>query len=127
MASRDDLRLLAPEFADPAAYTNSRLDFVLSLAAQRLDAAAWGTLYVQGCLYLAAHLLTLQVRTAAAGAGESGAGPVTRRKAGDVEVSHGAAVGVLSRDAVYATTPYGIEFLALARSVGGVGAVVAGV
>lgn len=118
------LRTLGPELAS---VDDATANTFLGLAAQRLDVETWGELYQQGAVYLALHLLTLRARTAAAAAGSAGSGPVVRAKAGDVEVGFGAAVGVLSRDALYSTTPYGIEFLALARSVGSVGAFVAGV
>jgi hypothetical protein len=118
------LRTLGPELAS---VDDATANTMLGLAAQRLDACVWGELYQQGCVYLALHLLTLRARNAAAAAGSAGSGPIVRAKAGDIEVGYGAALGVLARDAVYSTTPHGIEFLALARSVGGVGAFVAGV
>lgn len=117
------LRTLGPELAG---VDDAVCNTLLSMAAQRLDPDMWGTLYQQGCVYLALHLLTLRARTAGAAAGSVGSGPATKLKAGDLELGYGAAVGVLARDAVLATTPYGIEFLALARSLATVGAFVAG-
>lgn len=109
MATLDTLRAIAPEFAGEADET---LNTFIGFAASRMSANEWGTLFSQGAAYLAAHLLTLSRRGAGAGAGA-----VTRRKAGEVEVSYGAVVGVLDRDATYATTPYGIEWLNLSRTL----------
>lgn len=111
MASRDQLREVAPEFASES---NATLDSWLGRAARRLDAAVWDTLYVDACIYLAAHLLTLSKR---ASAGLAGAGPVVSQAAGDTSVSYGAVVGVMSPDALYGTTSYGIEFLNLKRLI----------
>lgn len=109
MASRDDLRILAPELATVA---DATLDFHLARAAERMDATEWGALYYQGALYLAAHLATVSSRGAGAGAG-----PVVSRQAGAVQISYGAVVGVLNDDATHATTPYGIEYLNLRRQL----------
>lgn len=111
MASRDTLRVLAPELAGE---TNDRLDAFLAMAARRVSASEWGELYADGCIYLAAHLLTLSNR---ASSGSSGAGPVVSQSTGDLSVSYGAVVGVLSTDAQYATTTYGVEYLNLRRLV----------
>jgi hypothetical protein len=40
---------------------------------------------------------------------------VTSEKAGDLQVNYGAVVGVLSRDALTATTRFGVEYLRLRR------------
>lgn len=117
------LRTLGPELVG---VDDATCNTLLGFAAQRLDASIWGELYQQGCVYMALHLLTLRARTASVAAGGAGTGPVVRVKAGDLEVGYGAAVGVLSPDAVLATTPYGIEFLALRRSLASTGAFVAG-
>lgn len=109
MASRDTLRIIAPELATVADET---LDAWLTFAAARISATAWGDLYEQAACYLAAHLYTVSQRSAS---GESGAGAVVGRKAGDLEIRYGAVVGVLSSDATLATTPYGVEFLSLRK------------
>ena len=111
MSSRDLLKTVASEFASES---DEKLDQFLELAAQRMSATEWGGLYTQGAVYLAAHLLTLQARAAA---GSDGSGPVVSKKAGKVETRYGATVGVLSRDATYATTSYGVEYLNLRRSL----------
>lgn len=109
MASADTLIEIAPEFTGDAAIAQ-----MLAWASQRIDAEAWGDLYEQGCIYLAAHLLALKARGAS---GSGGAGPVVSEKAGELQVNYGAVVGVLGNDAVYATTAYGVQFLALRRQV----------
>lgn len=109
MASADTLIAIAPEFTGDAA-----IGQMLTWAAQRIDAEAWGDLYEQGCIYLACHMLARKARAAEGGAG---AGAVVSEKAGELQRSYGAVVGVLDSDAVYATTPYGVQYLTLRRQV----------
>lgn len=116
MNSRTLLRTIAPEFA---ALTDEALDAALGSAALELDVEAWGAIYQKGVVRLAAHELTLAARTAAAAAGGAGGGPVVAVKAGDLQVNYGASMGVLDRDAVYGSTPHGVEFVRLRRLLGG--------
>lgn len=109
MASRDTVRLVAPELTSES---DSTIDAFLTMAARRCSSAEYGDLYADACVYLAAHLLTLRSRGAA---GRAGAGPVTSEETGDLGVTYGAVVGVLSTDAQLATTPYGVEYLNLRR------------
>lgn len=111
MASRDLVREVAPEFTTTA---DGIVDAMLERAARRLDSTEWADLYTDGCVYLAAHLLTLRAR---ASAGSLGAGPVVAQGTGDLSVAYGAVVGVIGDDAKYATTPYGIEYLNLRRLI----------
>lgn len=112
MASRDTLRIVAPELASES---DARLDLFLGMAARRCDAEEYGDLYADACIYLAAHLVTLSSRAVGGG---GGAGPVVAESAGDLSRSYGAVVGVLSSDATLATTPYGIEYLNIRKSIG---------
>lgn len=109
MASADTLIAIAPEFAGDTA-----IGQMLTWAAQRIDAEAWGDLYEQGCIYLACHMLETKRRGSE---GSAGAGPVVGEQAGELKRSYGAVVGVLDSDAVYATTPYGVQYLTLRRQV----------
>jgi len=119
MTSRELLRLLAPEFD---AVADDDVDAVLALSATSCAPAAWGALYQEGVVRLACHFLELRARGAA---GDGGVGPIVREKAGDLERAYGAAVGVLARDGVRATTRHGIEFIALRRQISaGAGAIV---
>lgn len=111
MASRDDLRAVAPEFEST---TDAIVDRFLAMAARRMNAEAWGDLYADGCIYLAAHLLTLRARQTS---GTAGAGPITAQTTGDESVNYGAVVGVLSNDASMATTAYGVEWLNMRRQL----------
>ena len=104
---------LAPEYAgdDP-----TKKNLFLSLAATQLNAEIWNGQYQLGAVYLALHM------RATAKLGESPAtsdvaGPLRQKKAGDVMVGYGAVVGVLSKDALLATTRFGIEFLRLRRMI----------
>jgi hypothetical protein len=107
--------IIAPQFAS---LDSSVITGTIELVALELDAASWGTLYQRGVALLAAHVLELAERGRAAGAGGSASGPIVGRKAGDLQVNYGAALGVLSADATYATTPFGLEFLRLRQQLG---------
>lgn len=79
----------------------------------------WGAYFVEGQLYLTAHLLTLAERASNSG-GTPGAGPVVSRKIGDVSVSFAsptASTGDAS-EAYYKQTAYGEEYWRLMRIVG---------
>lgn len=113
--SRTLLRAIAPELAG---VDDATVDVFLGLAAERMDATAWGDLFQQGAVYLAAHLCVLAQRAAATGV-SGGAGPVSAIKTGDVSVSFGAIGGVIATASMQAmsTTPHGLQYLALRRQV----------
>jgi len=115
MTSLETLTLLAPEFDDLDSATR---EGHLTIAAEQLSSDAWGSLYQQAVVRLAAHMLTLRARSLAAGAAAAGAGPIVGIKAGRQQVNYGAAVGVLNADSKLATTSHGIEYLNLARRIG---------
>jgi len=110
--SLETLTLLAPEFDS---LDSSVREGFLTLAADQLQSGAWGSLYQQAVVRLAAHMLTLRQR---AQDGSGGAGPVVSVEAGRQKVAFGAVVGVLSAEAKLATTSHGIEFLNLRARVG---------
>lgn len=117
------ITLVAAEFAG---LDTELLDAAIQQSALELDAATWGASYQRAVALLAAHALTLRQRSLDAGAGNGASGAVVARRAGDLQVSFGAALGVLSPDAVYGTTPYGLEFIRLRQQLGSM-AFVAGV
>jgi hypothetical protein len=125
MTALELFRVLIPSKCDE---TDGRVGAFLDIAAQRLTAAEWGGVYSQALVFLAAHLMTLSPGpdTAAAAAGgaalsEGGAGPITKKKAGDLEVTFGSAAGgsgggggsTSNTDVSLLTTQWGREFLAL--------------
>lgn len=109
--------------------TDARVGLFLDAAARRLDASAWGAVYPDALVYMAAHLLTLSpgpdtTAAASAGGGAAGAiaGPITKKKAGDLEVSFGTSGGTSggggggstsNTDNDLTTTHWGRQFLAL--------------
>ena len=112
LTSLETLSLVAPEFDSVAEDTRSSM---LTLAADQLTSAAWGSLYQQAAVRLAAHMLTLRQRAVD---GAAGAGPIVSQEAGRQKLSYGAVVGVLNADAKIATTVHGIEYLNLRARVG---------
>lgn len=100
--------------------TNGKADDVLnvyiSLALPRLSYCVWGALYNQGVALLALHLLNLasvRSRTAASGA----AGPVTMEIAGRVTLQYGKSES--AGGGTLGTTPWGQEFMELAKKLPG--------
>lgn len=107
-------RALAPDLCDE---TDERVGVFIELAARRLCAAAWGAVYLDAVVYLAAHEL---IRSPADGSGSDAStsgGPITSKKAGDLSESYGASkAGSMAKsntDAELSETLYGRKFLAL--------------
>jgi hypothetical protein len=107
--SRELLKAIAPELEGE---TDERLDTFLELASQRVGPKAFGKLYAQAVVYLAAHLLTLSNR--ARDAGVAAAGPVTSVGTGGLSLSFGAASSM--GDESLSSTIYGLEFLEIRDS-----------
>jgi len=114
MAVRDTFDLIAPEFsADPNA------DGMLTLAANRISPAVFGSQLELAVAYLAAHMLALSRRAEQSGGGGGGVGPVTGERAGEVSRNYGS-VNFGGQDlAYYASTPYGLEYLNIRRGRAG--------
>lgn len=112
MISIELLQLLSPELgARPEAPA------YLTLAAQRLDPESWGSVYQQGAVYLALHLMEEAQPSggsAMAAGGAAAAGPVTSIRTGDQAVSYGQIQGS-PEDAPYLTTRWGRQYIALRR------------
>lgn len=102
-----DVQALNPQFA---ALTEGRIDPFLASARRRVNQAYWGTLYDDGVLYLAAHLLAEAERSSGQ------AGPVTAMAAGAVSASF-AAPASAAVPAHYASTQYGVTFYSLMKSL----------
>lgn len=107
LTSREKLRIIAPEQADTG---DAVVDFHLSIAASRVGAGAFGDLYEQGVLYLAAHLLTLRDRGMG---GTAAGGALASVKTGDLSVGFAGVMGSGGGDESLHTTTYGREFLAI--------------
>jgi len=115
-SSLDLFRALAPDLCEE---TNARVGVFIEQAARMLCAPAWGVVYVDALVYLAAHNLTHSPASGGGGAlsGTDASGPATSKKAGDLAVTFGAATAGSSArsntDADLATTIHGRKFLAL--------------
>lgn len=108
-----DVQAIAPELTDTAVPTGTQA-VLLSMVDRQIDDDAWGDLADDGRTYLAAHMGTVYVTTAAGGAASVGAvisesvGPMSRSYA-----SAGTAAGSL--DPLLGTTRYGIWYLHMIR------------
>jgi len=113
VSSIQTLKAIAPQFASEP---DDTLEVFLSMAAERMDAKAWGKLYEQGAAYLAAHLLTLRDRgDMAAGHGGGAGGGITSVSEGGQSISYGGGgqnASTLSEEAL-ASTQYGQQYLQL--------------
>jgi Protein of unknown function (DUF4054) len=114
-------RLDFPEFANTTTYTDSMIQFWLTLAASLINAAAWGALATQGQELITAHYLVGAVKNqlAAAGGGMPGqVGVVSSKSAGPVSGSYNTELGALEGGGDWNTTSYGQQYLKLARLMG---------
>lgn len=110
-ASRDLVRFFAPEFDS---LPDATIDTAIGLAAQRISARAFDTLYPQAAALLAAHILA-KSRGDATAFGVTGA--VTSVRTGDLQISAAAVGGLTGSDAILATTPYGEQFITLRNQI----------
>ncbi len=103
--SYTDVQQLATEFAT---LSQGRIDPFLARARTRVNEAFWGSLYDDGVLYLASHLLAEAERA------KGQAGPVSSMAAGPLSVSFMARADVPSE---YGSTRWGVEFWRLMRTL----------
>lgn len=120
-ATVGDFRTRFPEFSDPIAYPDERIQQALDDAAMLMgtDESRWcgSAKYDVAQCYLAAHLLTIGDRTAAGDA--SGAvGPISSKAAGGVSVTRAVFTNpnTSESDLWYAGTSYGQYYLVLRRT-----------
>lgn len=108
-----DVLLLAPDLS--AVPTDNRAAILADVATILSNASYWPTsaMHVLAQKYLAAHLGALVLR-ATGGGSSGGAGPITNEAVGDVSVGYATPSGDFT-DASYATTFWGLQFMALAR------------
>lgn len=121
MGSLDTFRNLFPEFS---AVPDARVTSWLSVCATQLNATAFGLLYEQAAVFMAAHYLQLSLEREAASAGAGlgpGAqvvGPITSLTTDRLSMSTG---GLSSRKSIkddfFSQTQYGLSYLALCMKV----------
>lgn len=109
------LDFIAPEFSGE---TTADKETAIDMATQRLSSKAWGTLYQQAVVHLAAHVLKKRDRSTGSAQAAGFVGPVTSIKSGDLSISGpGPSTGGGS-DADLKSTEYGQALLTLRESIG---------
>ena len=113
MTTLATLKAVAPELNPGDDSADARLNLFLEMAVSRLHARAWGNVYEQAVVYLAAHLITLSNRASEDGTAAPGAlATITTGDQSRSFASRGAP-SLSTEDAALATTTYGEQFLAL--------------
>ena len=114
-------RVVNPQFADLILFPPEAVSYWLARAAARLDPFRWAELLPEGTVLFVAHNLALGRMAAAGGAGGGaggGGGVVSSKSVGGVSVAYNTEIGSIEGGGAYNLTPYGRQFLALARLVG---------
>ena len=120
----DIVRLYWPAYA---AVPDATINALVADAAAEIGTSAsqWGVLYGRALAALVAHALEIRARSANAANGGDGSGATTLSaptslKTGDLAVGYGDTAGTIGKlpgaglsDAIYATTPGGMEYLRL--------------
>jgi hypothetical protein len=88
-------QMLTDRFPELAAKSNTQLTIAIASAYLQMDENVWGGLYDEGAIYLAAALVSSYGVGGGAGSSGSGvvAGPVIRKKVGNVEVQYATSGG----------------------------------
>lgn len=105
--TRDLLDTVAGEFSG---LDNDVKDQAINFASQRISAEAFGRLYQQAVVYLAAHILKSGM------AGQAGdekelAGPVTSITTGDLSIGSAGTASFTGSDEPLSSTSYGRQYL----------------
>lgn len=108
MTALEMFRIVAPEFAS---VSDGDVSDLITVATSQMNANLFGDLYTIAAVYLAAHAKSVADRTSGV------AGPLTSRRAGEVQESYGASVK--SGASAYESTAYGQQFLQIRRSLVG--------
>lgn len=111
--------VIAPEFASVSETIKTTF---LDFAAQEMNVLVWGVNYQQGKVNLAAHKMKTNPNYGGgASSGGEGAGPVKRRKAGDLEIEYAVSSSggsMSSEDAALMESAYGKEYFRLRALLG---------
>lgn len=102
-----------PKFGDETAYPDSQVSMWIGLGVIMLPAARWTTLLDHGVALFTAHHLALADRPVAAGGGA-----VSSKQVDKVSVSYDANIGLELNAGHWNLTPFGIQFINLARMAG---------
>lgn len=107
-----DLKARYPEFKQ----ADETVGLVISEAALEVAQSAWGKFYASGVLALAAHMLSIETRRGGTGAGAM-PGPVTGKKAGEIQFNYAAPPVNSMDEAALASTAYGQRYLHLRKLI----------
>lgn len=89
----------------------AKIDVYIEIATGRVPCSVWGAATKYATALLTAHMLSTQGNQ---GGGSAGGG-VTQEQVGDLSRTYGSATVAGDDDALYGTTRYGIDFLALRK------------
>ncbi|VFR20220.1 hypothetical protein ANDO1_1708 [plant metagenome] len=109
-----DLKTRYPEFSD---VDDARVKALMDEAALEMSVRVWGRLYAVGLLALAAHKLKVSSRKRGGDGAGALPGPMTSKKAGEIQVGYASAPMTSTDDAYFAGTAYGQQYLRLRRLV----------
>lgn len=115
-------RLLFPQFADTATYSDPLLSFWISNAKQFVNEERWQALTDYGVGLVSAHFLTMlarDIKAAAFGAAPGEAsGPISSKQVDKVSVSYDTQATALKDGGNWNATSYGQQYLTQARLIG---------
>lgn len=117
-----DFRTALPEFANTISFTDSMLNYWLTLAPKLLNQSRWGNLYDHGIQNFVAHNVVLEAlakKTADVG-GVPGLtkGAISSESPGSVSVSYDTGAVTIEGAAHWNETLYGRRFMLLVKTVG---------
>lgn len=102
------IKQYAPELAS---VSDPMIGLYIDLAKDNVAESVWQEKYDRAVAMLTCHYLTMRGRAAS-----GGAGPVTSKKVGDLQISYGQVQGYMS-DATLSSTEYGMIYLHMRRGL----------
>lgn len=110
LTTKDNVLIIAPSLAT---LSDDLWNFVLANAGRAISISVFGTRTEEAARYWVAHKLTLLSESSSSAA----PGPVIREQVGDTMKEYAKPQFVTGSDADYARTKYGLEFLAIRKSL----------
>lgn len=118
----ESFRAAYDEFSDPADYSDTMINGVLTTGALLMNAQRWGNLFDLGLSLRSAHFLALRRRSmlSAQGGGVPGIGMgvINSKSVDKVRIGFDVKAGTLDGEGQWNLTVYGIEYIQLAEMVG---------
>lgn len=103
-----------PEFVSQ---DDSRIQLFLDDAETMLNFTYWGTKYDLGVNYYTAHELAKSIAYISSGGSGGGSGVISGKSVDGVSVSYATSTPSNTKEAYYMSTPYGIKYWSLLRSL----------